>query len=390
MKRIVTFMLALISWSGSLAQTVEVGLFQDHLVKVAVVYCSSGNYQLLLEGELRSRLGEGDIIYLTLEDGKVKVLDAQQDFGYASHVELRSLSVESVFRVRSVSPELESRMYDDNLLVIPADRYLTLVNKVDMDKYLAGVVEAESGSRAEKEFYKAQSILCRTFAMKQMDRHSNEGFSLCDGPHCQAYKGKSNANPEILEAIIETSGLILADYNFKLITAAYHANSGGQTQRASDVWLSDVDYLQSVVDPYSLHQNHAKWQDTISFAAWKEYLLKNGMESVNKIPDEIIYVEQMRRKKYFILDKDSIKMTKIREDWGFKSAFFDMFPAGDSVLIWGKGFGHGIGMSQEGAMKMARDDFSYQDILQFYFHEVRLMDYRDLPDSSLPRALLEQ
>jgi stage II sporulation protein D len=97
----------------------------------------------------------------------------------------------------------------------------------------------------------------------------------------------------------------------------------------------------------------------------------------------------MRRKKYFILDKDSIKMSKIREDWGFKSSFFDMFPDGDSILIWGKGFGHGIGMSQEGAMKMARDGYSYQDILQFYFNGVRIMDYRDLPDSSLPKSMLE-
>ena len=76
-------------------------------------------------------------------------------------------------------------------------------------------------------------------------------------------------------------------------------------------------------------------------------------------------------------------MTKIREDWGFRSSFFDMFPEGDSVLVWGKGYGHGIGMSQEGAMKMANDDFTYQDILQFYFNEIRLMDYRDLPASSL-------
>lgn len=390
MKRIVTVLLAVTSWIGSVAQPVEVGLFQDHLVQAAVVYCSSGTYQLLLEGELRLRIEEGDILYFTLEEGKVKVLDAERDFGYASHVELRSLSTESVFRVRSITPEIDSRMYDDNLLVIPADRYLTLINQVDLDKYLAGVVEAESGPNAEKEFYKAQSILCRTFALKQMDRHSNEGFSLCDRPHCQTYKGKSNANPDILEAIIETSGVILADYNFKLITAAYHSNSGGQTQRASDVWLSDVDYLQSVVDPYSLHQSHAKWQDTISFEAWKAYLLKNGMKSVIRIPEEIIYIEQMRRKKFFVLDKDSIKLTKIREDWGFKSAFFDMFPDGDNVLVWGKGFGHGIGMSQEGAMKMARDDFTYQDILQFYYHEVRLMDYRDLPDSSLPKAVLDQ
>ena len=390
MKQILTGLLAVISGIASLAQPVEVGLFQDHLVQAAVVYCSSGNYQLLLEGEVRLRLEEGDILYFTLEDGKVKVLDAERDFGYASHVELRSLSAESVFRIRSITPEIESQMYDDNLLVIPADRYMTLINKVDLDKYLAGVVEAEAGSNAAKEFYKAQSVLCRTYALRQMDRHTNEGFSLCDGPHCQTYKGKSTTNPEILEAIIETSGLILADYNFKLITAAYHSNSGGQTQRASDVWLSDVDYLQSVVDPYSLHQSHAKWQDTISFEEWKAYLLKNGMKSVSRIPDEIIYIEQMQRKKFFILDKDSIKLTKIREDWGFKSAFFDMFPNGDSVLVWGKGFGHGIGMSQEGAMKMARDGFTYQDILQFYFHEVRLMDYRDLPDSSLPKAVLDQ
>lgn len=390
MKWIVTIFLATVSWIGSVAQPVEVGLFQDHLVQSAVVYCSSGNYQLLLDEVLRLRLGEGDIVYLNLEDGKVKVLDAERDFGYASRVELRSLSTESVFRLRCLSPEIDSRIYDDNLIVLPSDRYLTLINQVDLDKYLAGVVEAESGSNAGKEFYKAQSILCRTYALKQMDRHINEGFGVCDLQHCQAYKGKSMSNPDILEAIVETSGIVLADYNFKLITAAYHANSGGQTQRASDVWLADVDYLQSVVDPYSLHQSHAKWQDTISFQAWKDYLLKNGMKSVSRIPDEIIFVEQMRRKKFFILDKDSIKMTKIREDWGFKSAFFDMFPSGDSVLVWGKGFGHGIGMSQEGAMKMARDGFTYQDILQFYFHEVRIMDYRDLPDSSLPKAVLDR
>ena len=389
MKWIVGVLLIVVSWITTMAQPVEVGLFQNHLVKAAVVYCSSGNYQLLLDGEVRLRLKEGDILYLTLEEGKLKVLDAERDFGYAASLELRSLSAESVFRLRSISPEITSRMYDDNLKVIPEDRFLTLINQVDLDKYLAGVVEAESGPNAEKEFYKAQSILCRTYALKQMDRHTNEGFAVCDGQHCQTYRGKSTRNPEILEAIVETSGMVLADFNFKLITAAYHANSGGQTQRASDVWLADVDYLQSVVDPYSLHQSHAKWQDTISFDEWKAYLLKNGMKSVTRIPEEIIYIEQMRRKKFFILDKDSIKMSKIREDWGFKSTFFDMFPDGDQVLIWGKGFGHGIGMSQEGAMKMARDGFTYQDILQFYFHEVRMMDFRDLPDSSLPKAVLD-
>jgi stage II sporulation protein D len=359
-------------------------LYQDHLVTRVVVYCSSGTYNLRSEEKVIMEFAEGDILYISLEEGNIRLLDADRDFGSVGTLELEALSKDARFRIRPILPELESRVYDDGLMVRPDDRFLTLVNRVDMDKYIAGVVEAEAGHKAEKEFYKAQAVLCRTYAFKQLERHADEGFSLCDGTHCQAYKGRSDLNPDILEAVLETTGTIAADYNFRLITAAYHSNSGGQTQRARDVWLQDLDYLQSVVDPYSLHQPSAKWSDTILFQDWKDYLLENGMKSVERLPSEIIYVEQMRRKKYFILDGDSLKMTKIREDWGFRSAFFDMFPEGDSILVWGKGYGHGIGMSQEGAMKMARDGFKYPDILQFYFHEIRLMDYRDLPASSLP------
>ncbi len=264
-----------------MAQPVQVGLYQDNLVKAAVVYCSAGSYQLVMDGNIVSRLEEGGTLYLTLEEGKLKVLDADRDFGHCQQLELRGLSLESIFRIRPIQPELESRLYDDDLMISASDRFLTVVNRVDFDKYLAGVVETEAGDNAEKEFYKAQSILCRTYAMKQLDRHDSEGFSLCDGTHCQAYKGKSVANPVILEAILETTGMVVADYNFKLITAAYHSNSGGQTERASNAWLTDVDYLQSVVDPYSLHQTNAKWSDTISFKEWKAYLINNGMKSVS-------------------------------------------------------------------------------------------------------------
>ncbi|MCK4746145.1 MAG: SpoIID/LytB domain-containing protein, partial [Bacteroidales bacterium] len=360
MKRMMFMLLVVLGWFESEAQPVQVGLYHDHLVNSLVVYCSSGSYELLADGFELAILQEGDILYLTLEEGRVKVLNSIGDFGHFQSIEMRSEIPESAFRIRVIQPELESRVYDDDLLVTAGDRFLTTVNRVDLDKYLAGVVATEAGSNASKEFYKAQSILCRTYALKHLERHQSEGFTLCDGTHCQAYRGKSLFDPEILEAVLETSGMVVADYNFRLITAAYHSNSGGQTERASNVWLTDVDYLQSVMDPHSLHQSSAKWRDTISFNEWKSYLLKNGMGSVNRIPEEIIYVEQMRRKKYFILDKDSIRMTKIREDWGFRSSFFDMFPDGDSILVWGKGYGHGIGMSQEGAIKMAGEGFSYR------------------------------
>ncbi len=143
-------------------------------------------------------------------------------------------------------------MYDDNLLALPGDRYMTLVNQVDMDKYLAGVVEAEAGSNAEKEFYKAQSVLCRTYALKQMERHSSEGFSLCDGTHCQAYKGKSTTNPEILEAIVETSAMVLADYNFKEeAEMAYVSNLNGKYN--DEKWIMQIDDHSAIVD--NMHEN---------------------------------------------------------------------------------------------------------------------------------------
>ena len=120
MKWIVTVLLVLFFRTGLIAQPIDVGLFQDQLVKAAVVYCSSGYYQLLLDGEVIKRMEEGDILYLNLEEGMVKVLDSERDFGLASNVELRSLSTEGVIRVRCISPEIGSRVYDDNLLPIPS------------------------------------------------------------------------------------------------------------------------------------------------------------------------------------------------------------------------------------------------------------------------------
>jgi stage II sporulation protein D len=366
------------------SQFIHIGLFNDQVVSSVVIYCSTGKYNIETADGQIGTLNEGDIIFVRLEKDSLTLYDADRIYGKFKFVRLNYLALKSSLRIRPVQPALESRTYDDNMLFKAEDRYINIINQVDINHYLAGVVETEAGPNSEKEFYKAQSILCRTYAVKHLDKHVTDGFSLCDGTHCQAYKGKSVYNPEILEAIEETSGLVLTDKTHQLITAAYHANSGGQTQRAADVWLKDEPYLLSVVDPYSLHQPAAKWSDTISFQDWKDYLYKNGMKSVQKIPEEIIYIEQMRRKKFFVLDRDTILLTKIREDWGFRSTFFDMFPEGDSILIWGKGYGHGIGMSQEGAMKMARDGYQYTDILQFYYFDVKLMDYEDLPAYSVP------
>ncbi|HKK62858.1 MAG TPA: SpoIID/LytB domain-containing protein [Bacteroidales bacterium] len=382
---LLVFLFAVLFPVVSPAQMIRIGLYSNEVVKSLVVSCTSGEY-LIKHGEERiDNFNKGDILYASLTPQGISLHSESQQYGVFSTIELNSLSMNGTFRIRSVVPSLKSRSYDDGLILEARSAYINVINEVDFDKYIAGVLETEVGPNAEKELYKAHALLTRTYMFNNYNKHREEGFSLCDGTHCQAYYGRSTLNDDIKGAIFETSGEVVADYHYKLITAVFHANSGGETQRASDVWIGDVDYLQAVIDPYSLHQPHSKWYDTIYFDDWETYLLEKGMESVRKIPDELLYIQQRHRKKHFVLDEDTLLITQIRKDWDFRSTFFNMFPEEDNkIVIWGKGYGHGVGMSQEGAMKMARDGFSYKDIIKFYFYNVRIMNYEDLPLSSLP------
>lgn len=392
MRRIlISALLAILLLPVSFGQNIDIGLFHDEVVSSLVVYCTGGEYLVKASEEPVAEFSRGDILFISLEDNSLSMHDDSMEYGKFRSIEIEALTLDGTFRVRPINPALESRSYDDHLFLRPNHEFIYIINRVDMDKYIAGVLETEVGPNANKELYKAHALLTRTYLLQNFERHIEEEYSLCDGVHCQAYKGRSIYNPEIQEAVFETSGEVVTDFHYKLITAAYHANSGGETQRAADVWLKDVDYLQAVIDPHSLHQPQAKWYDTIFFDDWKKYLLDNEMESVKKIPDELLYVQQRHRKKYFVLDQDSILMTRIREDWNLRSTFFNMFPEiGGRIVIWGKGYGHGVGLSQEGAMKMADLGYSYKDIIRFYFFNIRIMHYEDLPVSSLPKSFLAE
>jgi len=375
----------LVAAMGLKAQAIRIGLYHDEVVQSVAVSCTGGGYIIMVGDERMGECKEGDILFATLEDDRVRLYSANRAIGSFDEVELRSINLTSTFRIRPVIPALDSRSYDDGLLLSSGEDFLNIINQVDFDKYIAGVLESEVGPNAEDELYKAHALLTRTYLLNHFERHKEEGFSLCDGLHCQAYHGRVAFNPEIARSVFETTGEVVTDFNYRLISSVYHSNSGGETQRASDVWLKDVDYLQAVMDPYSLDQPNAKWYDTIYFDTWKAYLLDKGMGSVEKIPDELLYVQQRHRRKYFVLDEDSLLMTTIRDDWGLRSTFFNMFPEEDEkIVLWGKGYGHGVGLSQEGAMYMATQGFNYKDILRFYFFNIRIMHYEDLPRSSLP------
>jgi len=389
MKFVFSFILTFLICSDFHAQQkIRVGLFQDLLPEALVVHCISGEYNVATDTDER-KMQKGDLLYISITGDSVLLTDGDMNYGFYRHINFKDIGQHGVLRIRPVNPSGEPGNYEGDLEITINHETLYAVNIVDFDKYIAGVVEVEGGPAAPAGFYKALAVLCRTYAIRNFHAHSTEGFNLCDQTHCQVHKGRSEQNPEIQGAVLATHNLVLTGRYFVLVNAVYHSNSGGETQRASDVWTNDHEYLQAILDPFSQDQPNYLWEKSIPFDLWKNYLISNGFNTVNKADSLDLLITQNHRRKYFALEKDTLRIEKVRSDLNLRSGFFNMELKGDSVVFKGKGYGHGVGLSQEGAMEMARQGFSFSDILRFYFHQVQIRDILNIPDEQLPEEFRE-
>ena len=373
----------LIGFFLSAQQEIRIGLFQESLLNSFVFHCVKGEYQLVHnEGEIM--LKEGNLLYFNVRGNKILASDGDLRIGEYESLDILDITGNGVFRLRPVNPSMEARNYQGELELSANHESLHLVNIIDLNKYLAGVVETEGGPSAHIEYYKAQAILCRTYTIKNFHSHESEGFNLCDHTHCQAYKGISEQNPDIHEAVLATHNILLTGRFLKLADAVYHSNSGGETQRASDIWVGEDGHLQSVIDPFSLSQHNSKWERTMSIEIWRNYLFSRNMTAALQADPQALLIRQPNRRRFFVLEKDTLSIDRIRADFNFRSGFFDMELRGQDVVFYGKGYGHGVGMSQEGAMNMAKQGFSFPDILRFYYHQVQIREILGVPDENLP------
>ena len=137
-----------------------------------------------------------------------------------------------------------------------------LINNIEIDNYVAGVVESEVGRSPPPEYFKLQAIICRTYALKNIKRHQAEGFSLCDKVHCQAYNRKPKSEL-IKKAAVETNNIVIVDSDINLITATFYSNCGGETAKSEEVWRQKLYYLRTVKDTFCVHETNAFWEKEI-------------------------------------------------------------------------------------------------------------------------------
>ena len=357
------------------SEVLDIGLFWDNRPDVAVVSVSNGGYDVYADGQKIYDLLDSDAITITAKGDKINIKSTLKKLGTFSSLKLIKKQWGSVFKVMSISPRAESRTYDDNLFVSTLWGRLKMVNNVYLEHYVAGVVESEAGPNQTYEYYKVQAIICRTYALRNLNRYSKEGFDLCDRVNSQVYKSKSTKNKEIIRAVNDTKGVVIVDSDIKLITAVFHSNSGGQTVNSEDVWTQGLHYLRSKPDSFSLGQPHAEWTHFMPVSDWLSYLQKSykyNIQDSSKIKAVLNYDPEVRPT-HIGLNGNEIALKQVRNDLKLKSTYFSLQEKDGYVIFKGKGFGHGVGLSQEGAMNMSRLGYSYKDILHYYYDDVHLI-----------------
>ncbi len=365
-----SFFTLLLSLSLS-ASNIKIALYNESKITSLMVTSEMGRYTLITSDSLHPLLLDNTtLLQITVVNDSIQVNTFEKKIG--TYTFLKIISDSSLLKLKAIQPALKEKICRGNFDINILKGSLNVINTLSVEDYVAGVVEAEVGSKLPAEFYKAQCIITRTYALSHLRRHEAEKFNLCDKVHCQAYNGVGKRNPFIVIAAQQTKDVVLVDSSSELITAAFFSNCGGTTANSEDVWNKKLSYLRSVNDTFCLKQRNAVWKKEIDKTEWLNYIKKNCKATFS---DSILCnVVQANRAVYFIDKSTGIKNTSIRLDLNLKSAFFTVSDMGDKVLLTGRGYGHGVGLCQEGAIQMARKGYSYTNILHFYFQQVNIIN----------------
>jgi stage II sporulation protein D len=270
---------------------------------------------------------------------------------------------------------------------------LAFINQLPLELYLARVLPSEMDpEHFTTEALKAQAVVARTWALKNLSRHGRFGYNFCDATHCQVYKGRFLVSRRAERAVKETLGEVLV-YQGHLAEAFYHSTCGGNTAYVHEVWGGQlILYLSRVEDrwspgnrPYCSHSPFSEWTILTSLRRLQrlmknEHWLGESEELQDVKVDWVNFSGRVQRillvtnERTKVVSEESFRRL-LNQDFGkakILSKFYTIFVDGQQFKLTGKGLGHGVGLCQWGARGMAQYGFGYPEILKHYFQGTSL------------------
>lgn len=269
---------------------------------------------------------------------------------------------------------IDGRPYSGVIEITADEKGLLVVDELNIERYLGGLINNEISSKWPMEAIKSQAVAARTYAVYQKNKRSGEFYHLEGSVLGQVYNGTSTEDNAAMRAVKLTHGEILV-YDGEPALTVYHSNAGGITEAASDVWQKDFPYLKSVKSPYDRKSSRYIWEFTLPADTLQELLSRAGyrigLPEVME-PDDISPTGRVK----MVAIRDSynrvvrLRGEDLRRIIGYstlRSTMFEISQSGYLFLFKGKGSGHGVGLSQWGAKGMAEKGYSYKDILDHYY-----------------------
>ena len=252
------------------------------------------------------------------------------------------------------------------------------ITNINLEDYIIGVVAAEMPASFELEALKAQAVAARTFAMYKKETR-NLDYDLIKGVKDQAYKDNKTLLAQwkvnfftnylkIRQAVEETQGQVLT-YNGEVINAFYFSMSNGYTENCELVFAQDLPYLNSVSSKWD-NESLNNYSYTINFS--KEDFCSSLGITCDNVEIQDITRSDSNRVLTITINNQTFKGTEMRSKLGLRSTDFDIVINESGVTITTRGYGHGVGMSQYGANGMAKESYSYEEIVKYYYQNTEI------------------
>lgn len=265
--------------------------------------------------------------------------------------------------------------YTSNMIVRVKREKTGLIEKVPFEDYVVGVLAGEMPVNFEIEALKAQAVAARTYVMKKLKTNYKKEYDIVDTVDDQVYISQDELKikwqdkyvekiNKIKQAVLDTKGEYLT-YNGEIIEALFFSTSVGKTENSEEIFSKKLPYLRSV---------DSSWDEEVSpvFNDFFEFSLQEFYDRLNLSYSDELKVEITKststgRVKEVLINGNKFTGSKIYNLLDLRSTYFSINQIGNNIIVKTKGYGHGVGLSQYGALAMAKKGYSYKEILSYYY-----------------------
>lgn len=360
----------------ALSKDIEIGLITS---ESPIIISSNQEAALinLYNNKIISKINKGENFNVTNVRSLVKVLHAKTDTSLGAFTGPVKLVPED----KNGLVFCNNRWYRGELIIFTngSKIKLTAVNKVDIEDYLISVIPSEIPYKWHKESIKALSVAARSYALGYLNRRRSKGYDLEATVEDQVYLGVSSEKNTTSEAVKETKGKILLDADNRPLIALYHSSGGGYTDSIENIWdIKPSIHIQPRPD-YDDNSPHFQWYRNYKPEEVNNLLSILNIGDINEITP--LSRSESQRIKWIRVagtkGKVKIRGEVFRRYLKLPSSKFNLTIEDNQLKVAGRGYGHGLGLSQWGSKHLAEEGFTYDLILSHYYPEAKLVNYED-------------